>query len=855
MNRHFDSLRPVLRAVVRRAGWVLAGAVLISVLGFYFGSGLRIDTDFANLVPDDYPSVQALERLRETVGGESEVAVGIVSPSFDANKKFAKDLIPEALQLTGEGYDEPYLTRAEFQRDVEYLRDNALYFASDEELRRVQEFLDEQVNEARQEANPFYVDIEEDEEGDDQKAQELEAMYDRLVGSEYQVSEDSTTLVVDFYPAGSQTNVGYIDDLYRDLDALVDSLEPSSYHPEMEVTLAGRLLRQEAEVQAITSDVVGSFGTGVAAVLLVVMLYFLYKSYRARAGHTLRGRVLFAELARAPVLALVIAIPLFMSLTWTAGMAYLAIGSLNIMTSTLGLVLFGLGIDFGIHFYARYTEERAEGAPIADAAETTFVSTGQAIATGALTTAAALYVLIPADFKGFSEFGFIAGTGVLFALVAMTVVMPALLAVFERTGLLNLASHGALPPNGATGRERFSGARPIVVGSIVAVVAALVLLPRLEFEYDFGVLEPDYEVYEEREDVISRAESNRGGNRRNPAYVVVDSAEEVPKVVRAVREKMQDSSSTILAVESLQERFPLSDTARQNKLEEIAQIREQLNSKYLRDQTSDELERLRRAAQVTEPIDIEQVPEFLRKQFTTKSGEVGKFVMIYPSVGLSDGRNSIAFSEEIGTITTEDGETYHAGSTSLVAADMLKLLQAEAPWMIAATFLIVMLLMYVNFQNVRWAGLALIPLVVGVLWMILAMVVFGLKLNFYNLVVLPAILGIGNDAGVHMVHRYREEGYQSIWTVLRSTGEHVTMGTLTTMIGFGGLLLSFHPGLNSMGTLAVVGLCTTLLAAVVFLPALLQWMEDGDRMPDDLAEPSSDESAPPAAVPEVQHHS
>ena len=159
--------------------------------------------------------------------------------------------------------------------------------------------------------------------------------------------------------------------------------------------------------------------------------------------------------------------------------------------------------------------------------------------------------------------------------------------------------------------------------------------------------------------------------------------------------------------------------------------------------------------------------------------------------------------------------------------------------MVGATFLLVALLMLLNFRDVRWAGLALVPLVVGVLWMLLLMVVFGLKLNFFNMVVLPAILGIGNDAGVHMVHRYREEGRRSIWTVLRSTGEHVTMGTLTTMIGFGGLLLSFHPGLNSMGTLAVVGLGTTLAAAIVFLPGLLQWMEDQNHAPDDLGPPAT----------------
>ena len=83
--------------------------------------------------------------------------------------------------------------------------------------------------------------------------------------------------------------------------------------------------------------------------------------------------------------------------------------------------------------------------------------------------------------------------------------------------------------------------------------------------------------------------------------------------------------------------------------------------------------------------------------------------------------------------------------------------------------------------------LATVPLVVGVLWMLLVMELIGLKLNFYNLVVLPAVLGIGNDAGVHLVHRYREEGVGSVRRVLRYTGEHVAMGSVTTMIGFGRL--------------------------------------------------------------------
>jgi len=839
MDTLFAALRPFIRFVVRRAGWVLAAALLLSALGFYQAQKLSIDTDFSNLLPDDHPTVQALEELRNTVGGESEVAVGIVSPSFEANKQFAEDLIPRALELKGEGNDEPYLTRAEYRRDVEFLKDNALYFASDQEVRTVEEFLDRQITEAKQQANPFYVDIgDEDDEGEEGgDEEELQQMYDRLVGKEYPISKDSTTMVLRFYPSGAQTNVGFIEDVYGDLRALVDSMGPESYHPEMEVTMAGRLLRQQAEVEAITSDVVNSFATGVATVILVVVLYFLYKSYRTRTGGRWNGRVLLAELGRAPILGLVIALPLFMSLTWTGGVAYLLFGELNLMTSTLGLVLFGLGIDFGIHFYARYTEERATGLTVTDAAETTFGSTGQAIATGAFTTAAALYVLMAAEFKGFSEFGAIAGTGVLFALVAMTVVLPALLAILERTGLLDLAAR--TPEEEVRSEKPFWAARPIAIGSVVAVLAALLLAPRVSFEYDFGKLEPEYEAYEDRSAVIGRVDQGGGGNRRNPAYVVVDSAKNVPTVVSTVQKEKRDSSSMILAVESLQERFPLSDTARQNKLERIAEIRKTLNeNKYLRRDSSEDMRRLRRAAQPKKPVSLDQVPEFLRKQFTTKDGELGTFVMIYPEGSLADGRRSIAFANEIGTITTDDGQTYHAASTSLVAANMLMLVRAEAPWMVAATFIIVALLMLLNFRNLRWAGLALIPLVVGVLWMLLLMVAFGVKLNFFNMVVLPAILGIGNDAGVHMVHRYREEGRRSIWTVLRSTGEHVTMGTLTTMIGFGGLLLSFHPGLNSMGTLAAIGLGTTLGAAIIFLPALLQWMEDSGYTPEDLEEPT-----------------
>ena len=830
MEQVFQRLRPVIRWAVRRPGQVLLLALALSVLGVALAMRLRIDTDFSKLIPKSYPSVQALERLREMVGGESTVDVAIVSPSFEANRRFAEDLIPKALALKGEGYDEPYLGRVEYRRETSFLQQNALYFASEEELNELEQFLQEKIEEARLKANPFFFDLEEEEEAEeDTTVEALQVVYEELIGKEYPISDDSTTLVVRFYPTNSQTNIGYIEDLYRDLQRLVDEMQPHRYHPEMQVVLAGRLLRQLVEVRAITGDVFSSFGAGVTAVLLLVVLYFTYKSYRARAGRRFDRRVLLAELGRMPVMAVLIGVPLLMSLSWSFGLAYVAFKTLNLMTSTLGLVLFGLGIDYGIHFYARYAEERAEGRGVAEAAEITFLSTGQAITIGALTTAVSLYVLMIADFKGFSEFGFIAGSGILFALVAMLVVMPALLSLAERFRLLNLEAGHAAPVH-QVGRGRFPAARGVVLASVAAVVLALLFLPRVSFEWDFGKLEPRYEDYEARQDYVERVYQTHG--RRNPAYIVVDDPAEVPAVVAALKERAAKDtlSPTILDVESLQDRFPMTPEAQQAKLARIARIRELLDDPFLRADTSVWIQRLREAAQTRRPISIDEVPDFLKARFTSKTGEIGNFVLIYPSVRLADGRNSMAFAEDVGRVEV-NGKVYYAGSTSLVAADMLRLLLKEAPWMVLLTFVAVTLLMWLNFRTPRWTMLALLPLVVGVLWMLLVMELLGMKLNFYNMVMLPAVLGIGNDAGAHLVHRYRERGPGSILQVLRSTGEHVTMASLTTMMGFAGLLLSFHPGLRSIGELAVVGIGTTLLAALVFLPALIQWLEDREKRP------------------------
>ncbi len=804
---------------------VVAVAVALAALGLWRATALKVDADIVTLLPPEYESVQALQRLQEAVGAETTVDVAIASSEFDDNLEFATDFVPAMLSLTApDGSD--YFTRVDFKRDIGFVSANALYFATFDEIDRLERFLRGQAQQVRSATDPlrmnlFQIASDSVEAARQRDADRLRADLAQIALSEYLVSPDSTTLVVRFYPTGSQTDLAFVERLYADVDSLVDRMNPSDYAADMVVTPAGRLLRQTIEVRSITNDVRNSFGAGVLAVILSVVLYFLYKSVQARTGGRLVWSVVFSELLRTPVTALLLTLPLLISLSWAGGVAAVAFGTLNLMTSTLGLILFGLGIDYGIHFYARYAEERGAGKNVEDAVEETFVSTGQGIAVSACTTACALFVLQLADFRGFSEFGLIGGLGILFALLSMLTVLPALLSIAERTGALNLRARGEASPYDPDTRFPFS--RTIVVACLVLVVASGAVAPETSFEYNFSKLEPEYDEYYRRAEALAPVFGQ--SERRNPAYILLDNTEDVRQVSEAL-EGLAASDSLILTVESLQERFPTDERTTEEKLNRLAQIRAVLDDPFLIADTTGQVERLRQAASATEPIPLDSVPPFITRQFTTREGELGNFVIVFPRGNMADGRRSLRFAELIGKVTTEDGGEFYAASTQLVAADMLRLMQEESPLMIGVTFLLVFVLVFVSFRSFRWTLVAITPLAVGLVWMMGMMVLFDIRLTFYNLVVLPTVLGVGNDGGVHLTHRYQEEGRGSIRRVLRSTGEHVTMGALTNLIGFGGLLLSSHPGLRSIGVLAVVGISTTLAATLVFYPALLQVLED-----------------------------
>ena len=141
---------------------VVVVCLALSAIGYAGTSRLHVNNDFSELLPSRYPSVQALYDLRDTIGGESAAAVVIEGSTFERRRHFAEQLIPHALRLTGAQRDEPYFTRTEFRRDISFLENNALYFATTAELDTLDAFLTRAIEREVLEANPFFFDLDDD---------------------------------------------------------------------------------------------------------------------------------------------------------------------------------------------------------------------------------------------------------------------------------------------------------------------------------------------------------------------------------------------------------------------------------------------------------------------------------------------------------------------------------------------------------------------------------------------------------------------------------------------------------------------------------------------------------------------
>ncbi|MBM4388531.1 MAG: MMPL family transporter, partial [Deltaproteobacteria bacterium] len=499
--------------------------------------------------------------------------------------------------------------------------------------------------------------------------------------------------------------------------------------------------------------------------------------------------------------------------------------------------------DYGIHMLSRYIEERRRGRDILESIIIIQKSTGVATISSALTTIATFYALMFTHFKGLSQFGAIAGTGVLFCFIIIFTAFPAILVVTERIFSMKLK---ALHEN-----EKETVARPSrrgLVASVILTVVHLVAMTYgassirgLEFEYDFRKLGSDNP---ELQEFNAKRSGSLRGLTISPAVALANNPEQGKMLSKDLKGKNLKSVELVASI------FDIIPENQPEKLKIIGGIKDQIDKKRDFVENEDDRKRVDELYGYTEvgEITLSNVPNEYLRFFREESGKnlgdtgetAGNVVYIFPLKDLSDGHNCLEFFGDY----TLNGEHLPVSGSALVMADVLKMIEVDGPHAIGIAFFTVFFIVIMDFamtlggrvifvfinhlfflifglilakyqiffgslwealfittgaslavdifidrKNLLRTVLVLSPVTGGLFLTLGAMYLLDLKINLFNMVVLPTMIGIGVDNGLHIYHRYKEEGAGSIAFVLKHTGPPIFMASLTTVIGFTGVLI------------------------------------------------------------------
>ena len=661
----------------------------------------------------------------------------------------------------------------------------------------------------------------------------------------YLVSKNEKLLFILAVPNEDETSfTGYKDSVYSARELIA---EVKKYFPSISVGLTGEDVISTDEMITTQKDVelASKIALGGVALLFIIAFKGIVK----------------------PLLAL---FSLLIALAWSLGFTSLTVGHLNILSVVFTTILIGLGIDFGIHILERYKEERKEGDDISTALQKTLQGTGQGNFSGAITTAMAFGAMVLTDFIGIVELGGIAGWGILFCMIAMVLLLPALVTLEEkwRKPVYTKSVEKPITASISWLDRFFSHYKLIITACCLLVLLSSLALRTAHFDYNLLNLQTkgtEAVKYEMR--ILENA-----GRSAWSAAMLADTLEEVrqketqlnnlstienvesiaamvPKHQEEnllyVRENLspllselyveeEDESFSLKALTKTLKRIRFKLQGREGKEDKVAQAAREIDKFFKEVESVEEdlaeaqlqefseelfvdyrglMADLKKNAK-PKLVEISEIPKSLRDRYISKQGKY--LITIFPSVDIWNLDERNRYLKDLRSVDANvTGSAVHMfNSTRLMTEGYIN------GGIYAMTAIIIYV--FIVFRNPRTVFFILLPVIAGSIWTMGIMELTGLKFNMANLVILPLILGIGVVNGIHITHRYREEKDKNSVVLGKSTGQAVILSSLTTMIGFGSMMVADHYGVFSLGLVLTLGVFCCLVASITFLPALLK---------------------------------
>jgi hopanoid biosynthesis associated RND transporter like protein HpnN len=551
-----------------------------------------------------------------------------------------------------------------------------------------------------------------------------------------------------------------------------------------------------------------------------------------------------------------ILLTLGLGLLLTLGFSAIAVGTLNLVSVGFGILFVGIAVDFAIQFCVRLREARKSQAELGAALTYTARRAGGQVAVAAAATSAGFLAFVPTDFRGVAELGLIAGVGMIIAFLCTITFLPAAITIFKpRRDSAPTVMQWGEPMDRLVRRWH----RPLLAVFACIGVLGAILTPHLTFDADpLHTKDPDTEAVRTLYDLMASPVTNpftidiMAANAKEAAAIadrlqglslvdrVISINSFVPddqaKKLAMIRDAQSLLAPTLAAPDMAMPPSPQQiRQAAAEALEPIERALPKIPPGHPLAAIADDLRRLRRADDGQANLVDEMLTRFLPKQLKqltdALSAQPVTLDSLPPSIArdwvLPDGRARVQVVPKKEASSNEGLRRFVAevlarapnagGSAVTIVATSETIVGAFQTAALTAVVGIALILL-VSLRRPLDVGLVLAPLLLSALLTVAVAVLLPITLNYANIIALPVLLGVGVSFNVYFVMNWRAG---RVRVLASATARAVLFSALTTGTAFGALALSAHPGTASMGVLLLTSLACTLVASLIFVPALL----------------------------------
>ena len=741
---------------------------------------LQIHTDLATLLPEGTPSVIALEESYQRFGSTDRfmIAIQAKDPYLVAR---LQDSIQEYINAN---WQDDIISKPQVKNDNAFFTKNALIYLPIEHLERIRDNLEDIQLEIGRKNGPLVVDLlaasdsssadsaapakkervwfdanlpqalglpdeaadafesffkKKDEDGAETAKDEgpkrnlPKELKTRLIGED---KHDSTLFngVVQCKLVRPSTDVDFVKHIISRSDTLIEKFSSVDYGQPVLITMEGSYEGLN-EVNDIMSD--STISMVIAVVLIFLIVAFFFRSA-----------------VKAPLLMLA---QVLLACSLTMCFTTLYYGALNPFTVLVTSIILGMGVDYSIHFMGTCQRCYTACGDLKLAMEQSVARLLRPMALAALTTIAGLLSLLIAKFVGFYEFGVISAVGIFFIFAPANFAMPVF--IYVAGALPPRPRNSIFPKSWDDDKVMRFFRRAAIAGGIFSIVM-LCFTPYLEFEYNFKNLRrpPKENVQETRKSISTGNALASNRKSSTPAAVMATRAELLDSLYDTLMVRMHvEHDSTLRSFLTLKTFMP-SQKDQQERMEVIDEIKELAEARVFDRATGDDsvnIATLRKLAEEVAPFTVDSLPEWAVDLLKEKDGSVGKIGFIYGRYNSSDAREAGEWQDRYGHWEF-GGEKLKVFSSQFILADVVRAVKYDSMRMAFVVILVIIAILALSLRKLKLVLISAGSLLIGLLWSAgllgVLNVTIGLgHIGIYNVVVIPAVLGLAIDSTIHLL--------------------------------------------------------------------------------------------------------